>query len=402
MVIEDAPTMDVRAASIALDALASEIEHLQAIVAVHLTNRRIDGCWERSDTSTNLEELATVVASIYASCDGALDGWRAPEITLETEPSTILLRRSGEHVVASVFDPSAPLGLLRLSSAKIVDAIASQLDVLSRRMPSAPPEVAPPTRRPSTLPPAPPSSSPPEAPTSRPPEGSSPPAPLSSTSRPPAPPPAHDPDALPVTPRSTPPPSVMARAVASTSSPSQSTPTSPARHHIMTEDTADSPAGPSATPRDSQPERESVSLNQTLMAGQVPEVRVDDTPKTPATSAVEPRATMPSAEPDDPPDSEGGVETVHYGRDLAEPERTSPSLTDETDDVAKRTIRLLEFLEARAPEPHIVKLRIALRAGLSLVALDHPETLGEDALVLIETAVEDILGIDRSELAEAL
>jgi hypothetical protein len=60
---------------------------------------------------------------------------------------------------------------------------------------------------------------------------------------------------------------------------------------------------------------------------------------------------------------------------------------------------LLAYLEAHAPEPHVVRTRLALRAGISLFALDHPETLGPEAIVLIETAVQDILGHSRAELA---
>ncbi len=63
-----------------------------------------------------------------------------------------------------------------------------------------------------------------------------------------------------------------------------------------------------------------------------------------------------------------------------------------------RTSRLLAYLEAHAPEPHVVRHRLALRAGLTLAALDRPEVLGPEAIVLIETAVQDILGIDRAEL----
>ncbi|MEO7327652.1 MAG: hypothetical protein ABI193_03670 [Minicystis sp.] len=63
-----------------------------------------------------------------------------------------------------------------------------------------------------------------------------------------------------------------------------------------------------------------------------------------------------------------------------------------------RTRRLLAHLEAHAPEPHAARLRLALRAGLTLIALDHPEALGPEAMVLIESAVEEILGLDRAEL----
>lgn len=66
-----------------------------------------------------------------------------------------------------------------------------------------------------------------------------------------------------------------------------------------------------------------------------------------------------------------------------------------------RVNRVLAYLEQRAPEPHIARLRVALRAGLTPLALSHPQTLGPNALVLIETAVEDILGVDLSD-SEAL
>jgi hypothetical protein len=62
-----------------------------------------------------------------------------------------------------------------------------------------------------------------------------------------------------------------------------------------------------------------------------------------------------------------------------------------------RTRRLLAHLDAHAPEPHVARLRLALRAGIGLVALDHPETLGPEAVILLETAVEEILGLDRVE-----
>ena len=62
------------------------------------------------------------------------------------------------------------------------------------------------------------------------------------------------------------------------------------------------------------------------------------------------------------------------------------------------TRELLAYLEAHAPEPHMVRTRLALRAGIGLIALEHPETLGPEAIVLIETAVEDILGRRYAEL----
>lgn len=63
-----------------------------------------------------------------------------------------------------------------------------------------------------------------------------------------------------------------------------------------------------------------------------------------------------------------------------------------------RTRRLLALVEARSPEPHVARLRVALRAGLTPFALEHLDALGADAMLLIEGAVEDILGLDRAAL----
>jgi hypothetical protein len=87
--------------------------------------------------------------------------------------------------------------------------------------------------------------------------------------------------------------------------------------------------------------------------------------------------------------------TLAFGSGLAR--RSRPPPREEVNEV-DRTRRLLAYLEANAPEPHVVRHRVALRAGLTLLALEHPEALGAEALVLIETAVEDILGLDRADL----
>jgi len=67
-----------------------------------------------------------------------------------------------------------------------------------------------------------------------------------------------------------------------------------------------------------------------------------------------------------------------------------------------RATKLLAYLDAHAPDPHVVRLRVSLRAGIKPLALDHPESLGADAMVLLETAAEDILCIDRAELRSRL
>ncbi|MEJ7732953.1 MAG: hypothetical protein WKG00_27620 [Polyangiaceae bacterium] len=63
-----------------------------------------------------------------------------------------------------------------------------------------------------------------------------------------------------------------------------------------------------------------------------------------------------------------------------------------------RARRLLQYAEEHAVDAHVVRQRIALRAGLTPLALEHPEALGADAIVLIENAVADILGLDQAAL----
>lgn len=92
-----------------------------------------------------------------------------------------------------------------------------------------------------------------------------------------------------------------------------------------------------------------------------------------------------------PPPGASNNSTIRWS-----PSRPPPGRVSLTEDGHAR--KLLAFLEARAPEPHVARLRVALRAGLTPVALDHPEALGADAMILLETAVEEILGVDRAEL----
>ncbi len=127
-----------------------------------------------------------------------------------------------------------------------------------------------------------------------------------------------------------------------------------------------------------------------------PGVRVPPIAPLPSASAALPIprvARVVEAPGDDA--SDRGPSTLAFGasrRRSLPPARATPSEQG-------RTRSLLAYLEAHAPEPHVVRTRLALRAGIGLVALEHPETLGPDAIVLIETAVEDILGQGRAELA---
>lgn len=68
--------------------------------------------------------------------------------------------------------------------------------------------------------------------------------------------------------------------------------------------------------------------------------------------------------------------------------------------IGDRVRTIMSHLEVVAPDPHIVRLRVALRTGLGLEALAHPDHFTSDALSLVETAAEDILGLDHGKLAE--
>ncbi len=111
----------------------------------------------------------------------------------------------------------------------------------------------------------------------------------------------------------------------------------------------------------------------------------------PDLSAHKPHLPSPSQPPEATEERE--PQTMVFGRRPTTPPVRSATLTE-----LDRTRRVLMFLEMHAPEPHVVRLRLALRTGIAPLALEHPEALGADAVVLIETAVEEILGIDPNEL----
>lgn len=78
----------------------------------------------------------------------------------------------------------------------------------------------------------------------------------------------------------------------------------------------------------------------------------------------------------------------------------APDTTPPRSSIGDRVRTLVSHLEAVAIDPHVVRLRVALRTGLGLEALVYPDQLNSDALVLIETAAEDILGLERGKLTE--
>ncbi|NUP11964.1 MAG: hypothetical protein HOW73_38450 [Polyangiaceae bacterium] len=105
----------------------------------------------------------------------------------------------------------------------------------------------------------------------------------------------------------------------------------------------------------------------------------------PLATGSSPRPTTPSSVPSP------------AALDFDEP---APDTTPPRSIIGDRVRAVVSHLEAIAPDPHIVRMRLALRTGLGLEALVQPDQLNSDALLLIETAAEDILGLDRGKLTE--
>lgn len=103
----------------------------------------------------------------------------------------------------------------------------------------------------------------------------------------------------------------------------------------------------------------------------------------------------PTVRPEGPPKTLSfpslGAAVIRQATAPPTPVRATPAEVE-------RIKRILQHLEQSAPDPHVAHLRVALRAGITPLALAHPETLGPNALVLIETAVEEILGTDLSTI----
>ncbi len=63
-----------------------------------------------------------------------------------------------------------------------------------------------------------------------------------------------------------------------------------------------------------------------------------------------------------------------------------------------RAIRVAEFLDKYAPDPHAALHRLALRTGLGLELLRNPGELTEAQTERFEAAVKDLLGLDTLSL----
>jgi len=150
-----------------------------------------------------------------------------------------------------------------------------------------------------------------------------------------------------------------------------------------------------------------IRMNAAIIVGrmrdELPSDAVTPPSGTPAVSAPPPTVQVVSHVPEvEEPEVEEPARTLAFpagGSVVVRSSRPPPRGTKAEID---RATKLLAYLDAHAPDPHVVRLRLSLRAGIKPLALDHPESLGADAMVLLETAAEDILGIDRADLRSRL
>jgi predicted regulator of Ras-like GTPase activity (Roadblock/LC7/MglB family) len=79
-------------------------------------------------------------------------------------------------------------------------------------------------------------------------------------------------------------------------------------------------------------------------------------------------------------------------------ERVQAELPRVDAEARPRGVRVIEFLERYAPDPHTVLMRVALRTGLSADALASPQTWSPEQVTQVEEAACRILGLTKIEL----
>lgn len=118
------------------------------------------------------------------------------------------------------------------------------------------------------------------------------------------------------------------------------------------------------------------------------------TPASPRAAVVPPAAeTRSRNEPSNP-----GIPVVAPALDFTDD--PAPDTAPPRSSIGDRVRAVVSHCEAIAQDAHIVRLRLALRTGLGLEAFVYPDELSNEALMLIETAAEDILGLERGKLTE--
>lgn len=85
-----------------------------------------------------------------------------------------------------------------------------------------------------------------------------------------------------------------------------------------------------------------------------------------------------------------GMVRLHLNRLLDRVRTTLPQFEVEQ---RPRGVRVMEFLQRYAPDPHAVLLRISLRTRLPMKSLQHPQDLAGNEVEQLEAAACEILGL---------
>lgn len=90
-----------------------------------------------------------------------------------------------------------------------------------------------------------------------------------------------------------------------------------------------------------------------------------------------------------------GMVRLHLKRLL---ERITTALPKVQVEDRPRGLRIMEFLDRYAPDPHAVTLRVSLRSGISLDELKSPASLNPDQIQRLEETACKILGVNQLSL----
>jgi predicted regulator of Ras-like GTPase activity (Roadblock/LC7/MglB family) len=79
-------------------------------------------------------------------------------------------------------------------------------------------------------------------------------------------------------------------------------------------------------------------------------------------------------------------------------ERVAAHVPDVSATERPRGVRLMEFLDRYAPDPHTLGMRLTLRTGLQAELLQHPGRLTADQVRVLEEAACKLLGVPKIDI----
>lgn len=351
----DQPTMEAENA-IPLDGLAAGVDYLEAIVV--FLGEMTYASWVRPSAPLSASAMGRAYAEALAACTTAsrrIEASASPttarraSVTIEDDRHTVVVEAIRSFGVAVVFERQAPLGLARAHTHKIVRTLEHELpygDVTGVRV-NAPPAAVAVVPSPSMAP---------------------------TVGVPPVLPP----------PRAQSTDDIEERGPDTTDS--RPAPNAQRFHAVDRAESIEAPpvSGPN-------PEKPAIVI--------------------PVDAVIGGHRSSPSSEP-----SSGAPPSPTWGSDPAPPPRvpsvppaaidppalvsreSAPTASGPIASTRTRALGIVRYVESTSPEPHIAVLRLALRSGLGLDRIRDVERLNDEQLLLLETAAEEMLGLERGEV----